>query len=81
MLGILACPVDKGALLYFAADAALYNPRLRRLHRVDAGIPMMRADDGTPVDADAHQALLSRAADGAARPTLDAPLADLLAAD
>ena len=30
LLEILACPEDKGPLLYFADEAALYNPRLKR---------------------------------------------------
>ncbi|MCU1499167.1 MAG: hypothetical protein JWM47_3120, partial [Acidimicrobiales bacterium] len=30
LLEILACPEDKGSLLYFADEQALYNPRLKR---------------------------------------------------
>ena len=30
LLEILACPEDKGPLLYFEDEAALYNPRLHR---------------------------------------------------
>ena len=33
LLDILVCPIDKRGLLYFADDAVLYNPRLRRLYR------------------------------------------------
>ena len=33
LLDILVCPIDKHGLLYFADDAVLYNPRLRRLYR------------------------------------------------
>ena len=34
LLEILACPEDKGPLLYFADEDALYNPRLKRRYRV-----------------------------------------------
>ena len=30
LLEILACPEDKGPLLYFADESSLYNPRLKR---------------------------------------------------
>ena len=41
LLEILACPEDKGPLLYFADEAVLYNPRLRRTYAVRDGIPVM----------------------------------------
>ncbi len=33
LLDVLVCPIDKSGLLYFADDAMLYNPRVRRLYR------------------------------------------------
>ena len=40
LLEILACPDDKGPLLYFADEDTLYNPRLKRRYRVlDGDIP------------------------------------------
>ena len=45
LLDILACPQDKGPLLYFADEDALYNPRLRRRYRVREGIPIMLIDE------------------------------------
>ena len=30
LLEILACPEDKGPLLYFEDESILYNPRLKR---------------------------------------------------
>lgn len=80
LLDILACPIDKGALLYFPEDATLYNPRLRRLHRIEADVPLMRADDSQGVDPVAHRELVARAVAGQARATLRTPVADLLAA-
>ena len=41
LLEILACPDDKGPLLYFADENALYNPRLRRRYAVRDGIPVL----------------------------------------
>ena len=38
LLRLLACPIDKEALLYFPDDGVLYNPRLRRSYRVETGI-------------------------------------------
>ena len=35
LLEILACPDDKGPLFYFADEASLYNPRLKRRYRID----------------------------------------------
>jgi len=29
LIGILACPIDKGTLLYFEDDDILYNPRTK----------------------------------------------------
>ncbi len=46
LLEILACPTDKGPLLYFADEDALYNPRLRKRYRIhDGDIPVMLPDE------------------------------------
>ena len=51
LLEILACPDDKGPLLYFADETALYNPRLKRRYRVlDGDIPDLLIDDAETVD-------------------------------
>ena len=34
LLEILACPEDKGPLLYFVDESSLYNPRLKRRYAV-----------------------------------------------
>lgn len=54
LLEILACPDDKGALLYVAAEAVLYNPRLRRAYEIDDGIPVLLIDEARTVDDDAE---------------------------
>jgi uncharacterized protein YbaR (Trm112 family) len=57
LLEILACPEDKGPLLYFEDEAALYNPRLKRRYRVQDDIPIMLIDEAESVD-DAEDARL-----------------------
>jgi len=69
LLDILACPQDKGPLLYFASEDALYNPRLRRLYRVKDGIPDMLIEDAEDVGAQEHERLLAKAQAGEGRPT------------
>jgi uncharacterized protein len=72
LLEILACPQDKGPLLYFADEQTLYNPRLHRRYRVlDGDIPDLLIDDAETVD-DAEDARLTKkaAADGV-KPTFE----------
>jgi len=65
LLEILACPDDKGPLLYFADEDALYNPRLKRRYDVRDGIPIMLVDEATTVDDGEHERLMAKAeADG-----------------
>ena len=45
LLEILACPEDKGPLLYFADERSLYNPRLKRRYQIKEGIPVMLIDE------------------------------------
>jgi uncharacterized protein YbaR (Trm112 family) len=70
LLKILACPVDKGSLLYFADERALYNPRLRRRYRISGNVPMMLAQEAETVSAAEHSRLLERASAGVAIQTL-----------
>ena len=62
LLEILACPEDKGPLLYFEDEAALYNPRLRRRYAIRDDIPIMLVDEAEAVD-DAEDARLLAKAD------------------
>ena len=70
LLDILVCPIDKRGLLYFADDAVLYNPRLRRLYRIENDIPLMLAQQARPVADEEHARLITRAQDGEAVQTL-----------
>ena len=45
LLEILACPEDKGPLLYFEDEQALYNPRLKRRYPVRDDIPILLVDE------------------------------------
>ena len=64
LLDIIVCPIDKRGLLYFSDDAVLYNPRLRRLYRIDGDIPLMLADQAEPVPDEEHQRLMNCARRG-----------------
>ena len=57
LLEILACPEDKGPLLYFEDESSLYNPRLKRRYAVRDDIPIMLIDEAEAVD-DAEAARL-----------------------
>ena len=72
LLEILACPSDKGPLLYFADEQMLYNPRLRLGYRVEDGIPVMLAEEATAADDDEHGRLLDKASADGLRPTFEA---------
>ncbi|NUS43749.1 MAG: Trm112 family protein [Mycobacteriaceae bacterium] len=48
LLGLLACPQDKGELLLID-DAVLYNPRLRRAYPIEDGIPVLLIDEARDV--------------------------------
>jgi uncharacterized protein YbaR (Trm112 family) len=65
LIEILACPEDKGSLLYFESEQALYNPRLRRRYDIRDDIPVMLIDEATTVDDAEHERLMAKAeADG-----------------
>jgi len=58
---LLVCPEDRGPLL-LVGDDFLYNPRLRRAYRIDAGVPVLLISEAVTITDDAeHQALLERA--------------------
>ncbi len=71
LLEILACPEDKGPLLYFADEQSLYNPRLRRRYAVDDDIPIMLIDEAETVDDAEHGRLVAKATADGITPTFD----------
>lgn len=58
---LLVCPEDRGPLL-LVGEEFLYNPRLRRAYRIEAGVPVLLISEATTITDDAeHAALLARA--------------------
>jgi len=72
LLDILACPQDKGPLLYFEQEGWLYNPRLQRRYRIEDDIPVMLIDEAEAVEESEHQRLVALAGDRGIQPTFDA---------
>jgi uncharacterized protein YbaR (Trm112 family) len=72
LLDILACPDDKGPLLYFEDEAALYNPRLHRRYRIEDDIPVMLVDEADDVDDAEHDRLVAKAQADGVTPTFEA---------
>ncbi len=71
LLEILACPEDKGPLLYFADEQSLYNPRLKRRYAVKDDIPIMLIDQAEAVDDAEDRRLLAKAETDGVRPTFE----------
>jgi uncharacterized protein YbaR (Trm112 family) len=61
LLEILACPEDRGSLLYFEGEASLYNPRLKKRYRIDNDIPVMLIDESEAVEDSEHERLVAKA--------------------
>ena len=61
LLEILACPEDKGPLLYFEDAEFLYNDRLRRRYLIKENIPIMLIDESEAVTEDEHGKLMEQA--------------------
>jgi uncharacterized protein YbaR (Trm112 family) len=72
LLEILACPEDKGPLLYFADEDCLYNPRLRRRYPIRDDIPIMLVEEAETVPPEEHERLLRKAEAEGIRPTFEA---------
>ena len=71
LLEILACPEDKGPLLYFEDEQLLYNPRLKRRYEIRDDIPVMLIDEATAIDAAEHERLMAKAESEGIRPTFE----------
>ncbi|MDQ6728382.1 MAG: Trm112 family protein [Actinomycetota bacterium] len=71
LVEILACPEDKGPLLYFADEESLYNPRLRRRYLVRDGIPVMLIEEAQAVSDEEHGRLTAKAEADGVRPSFE----------
>jgi uncharacterized protein YbaR (Trm112 family) len=69
LVEILACPEDKGPLLYFADEQALYNPRLKRRYAIRDDIPIMLIDEAETVSDAEHERLVAKSATDGVEPT------------
>jgi uncharacterized protein YbaR (Trm112 family) len=69
LLAVLACPADKGPLLYLGDADGLYNPRLRKRYVIRDGIPVMLIDESESVSDADHAAIMQRVADEGIAPT------------
>ncbi|MDN3355665.1 Trm112 family protein [Actinomadura sp. DC4] len=81
LLRLLACPIDKEALLHFPDDGMLYNPRLRRRYRVETGIPVLLADQAESTSDELHETLVARAGRGEALASLGRDPVELVKGD
>jgi uncharacterized protein YbaR (Trm112 family) len=64
LIEVLACPVDKGPLLFFEDEDVLYNPRLHKSYVVRDGVPIMLVEEATEVGEGEHERLMAKAAAG-----------------
>jgi len=71
LLEILACPEDKGPLLYFPDEDRLYNPRLKRSYPIREDIPIMLVDEAETVDEAEHERLVAKAGAEGIAPTFE----------
>ena len=72
LLEILACPDDKGPLVYFTDEDSLYNPRLHRRYAIRDGIPVMLIDEAETVSEAEHERLTAKAEAEGLQPTFKA---------
>ena len=73
LLDVLACPVDKGPLLWFEDEDVLYNPRLRTSYAVVDGVPVLLVDEAAAVGDAEHERLMAKAESDGVRATGPAP--------
>ncbi len=71
LLDILACPSDKGPLLYLEDEQSLYNPRLKLRYSIVDDIPIMLIDKAEALDDDEHDRLIALAAESDITPTFE----------
>ncbi len=64
LLEILACPDDKGSLLYFEDESSLFNPRLKRRYRIEDDIPLMLIDESEIVSDEEAARLVAKSSAG-----------------
>ena len=73
LLDVLACPVDKGPLLWFEDEDILYNPRLKKSYAVVDDVPVLLVDEAADVGEAEHERLMAKAEKDGVRATGPAP--------
>ena len=64
LIDVLACPIDKGPLLWFEEEQLLYNPRLKKAYEVRDDIPILLVDEARDVDDAEGERLVAKAERG-----------------
>jgi uncharacterized protein len=72
LLEVLACPSDRGPLLYLADENVLYNPREKRSYAVRDGIAVLLIDESKIVDQTEHDRIMAKVAADGIKPTFSA---------
>jgi uncharacterized protein len=72
LLDVLACPNDRGPLLYLADENRLYNPREQRSYGVRDGIAVLLIEESTLVDAAEHARIMAKVTVDGVKPTFSA---------
>lgn len=72
LLEVLACPKDRGPLLYLADENLLYNPRLQRSYAVRDGIAVLLIEESTLVTPAEHDRILAAVEAAGVKPTFEA---------
>ena len=73
LLDVLACPIDKGPLLWFEDEDILYNPRLKKSYAVVDDVPVLLVDEAADVGEAEHERLMAKAEKDGVRATGPAP--------
>lgn len=71
LLKILACPQDKGPLLFIEDRGVLYNPRLKVAYAVRDDIPVMLVEESRQVTDTEHEELMGLVAARGIKPTFE----------
>jgi len=61
LLDVLACPIDRGPLLWFEDEEILYNPRLKKSYAVVDGWPVLLREEAADIGEAEHERLMAKA--------------------
>lgn len=76
LLEVIACPEDRGPLLYFKAEGPstgsgqgfLYNPRLKKKYLIANDVPVLLVSESVSVSTAEHEQVISKAQSSGIRP-------------